>query len=156
MKRFYPKYVPEFPYEPDVNSFSISLISRDVGSGVVSKKVFSPGEIVFGFTGFVLDTITQFSLRAPNGQHIHDPFFMGKILHSCDPNTSCNMADRIFTARKEILPGDLITMDYEETETVLFKPFQCRCGESNCRGLISGTENLSVGIETTIVKGRTL
>ncbi len=140
MKRFYPRYVPEFPHEPTPESFQIAMISREVGRGLVSRKFFSVGDIVFGFTGFVLDFITQYTLRTPEGKHIHDPFVMGKVLHSCDPNMSCDMFHRRFIARKEIIPGDLITMDYDQTESILYRPFTCRCGHANCRNRIEGSQ----------------
>lgn len=142
MKRFYPDFIPMFPNEPKVYQFKIVTISEKVGEGVVSKTVFSKGDIVFAFTGVVLDFITQFTLRDKQGQHIHDPFFMGKVLHSCDPNTTCDMEKRTFTAKRDILPGELITMDYEETEASLFKPFLCQCGAKNCKGLIAGSASV--------------
>ncbi len=138
MNRFYPKFVPEFPYEPSPEKFKIGRISKAVGSGVISKAAFKKGEIVFGFTGFTIDFITQFSLQYGKNMNIHDPFFMGKVLHSCDPNTSCDMQRRIFIARRDIHPGELVTMDYEQTEDVLFKPFLCQCGAGNCRKIIQG------------------
>lgn len=140
MKRFYPDYVPEFSHEPKPSKFEIVQIGDNIGVGVMSKATFFPGEIVFGFTGFVIDSITQYSLTDPRGGHVHDPFFMGRVLHSCDPNTDCDMIRRVFIARKKIRPGELVTMDYEQTEPVLFKPFTCQCGSPKCRKLIQGSE----------------
>jgi len=91
---------------------------------------------VSAFTGFMINEITQFSLTYREGIHVHDPYFMGKVLHACDPNTYCDMEQRIFFAVKDIKAGELVTMDYEQTEPVLFKTFNCRCGSPLCRGRI--------------------
>ncbi len=138
MTRFYPDSFPPIPNEPSTNNFEICQISDSVGEGVVARAHFSTGEIVCAFSGYLVDTITQFSLTVGPNQHIHDPHFMGKILHSCDPNLHCDMTQRIFTAIRDIRPGDAITMDYDQTEERLFKPFHCSCGADNCRGLIAG------------------
>lgn len=136
--RLYPSEVPEFLYEPTLERFSVRAISKDVGEGLVALIPFEPGAIVFGFTGFLVTEITQFSLQLMDGLHIHDPYVMGKVLHSCDPNTSVDLSARIFVARRRILPGEVIMMDYEDTEDRLFKSFQCKCGATTCRGFITG------------------
>ncbi|MBF0484001.1 MAG: SET domain-containing protein-lysine N-methyltransferase, partial [Candidatus Omnitrophica bacterium] len=55
-------------------------------------------------------------------------------------NTYCNMETRQFIAVKPINAGELITMDYLQTEDVLFRPFNCSCGAPNCRGYVSSRE----------------
>ncbi len=109
---------------------------------MVAQSHFAEGEIVCAFSGYFVETITQFSLTVGPDLHIHDPFFMGKILHSCDPSLHCDMARRLFIAKRDIRPGDIITMDYNQTEPLLFKPFHCSCGAENCRGYIAGHEAL--------------
>lgn len=141
MKRFYPDSLPPFLLEPRSDHFQIQKIGDDVGEGVVSLIPFYKGQVLFAFTGFLLNEITQYTLKVSDGLHLHDPFFMGKVLHSCNPNSSCDMESRIFTAVRDIEPGELITMDYMETETDLFKSFPCRCGAANCRGWIGSQQN---------------
>ena len=63
---------------------------------------------------------------------------MGKVLHSCDPNMRCDMQTLTFTARKDIAPNTSLTMDYDTTEEVLFRPFDCCCRSPLCRGYICG------------------
>lgn len=135
--RFYPETLPEFEHEPTKERFEIIETSNS-GKAVVSKTHFYPNDVVAVFTGFLLKEITLFTLQIKPGLHIHDPFFMGRILHSCSPNTSCDMENLVFTATKEIMPGDIITMDYEEVEDALYRPFECSCGSENCRGIIRG------------------
>lgn len=136
--RFYPEQMASFPYEPTADRFRIQRVDDKVGEGVVTCVGFQPGEVVFAFTGFFTGEITQFSLQVRPGLHLHDPYFMGKILHHCDPNTTVDMERRLFIARREIQPGDFITMDYAETEDYLFKTFECECDAPNCRGLVKG------------------
>ncbi len=138
MKRFYPNSLPSFPNEPTPENFEIRKISDSVGEGVVAQSCFTKGEIVCAFSGYFVETITQFSLTVGTDLHIHDPYFMGKILHSCDPSLHCDMTRRLFIAKRDIQPGDIITMDYDQTEPHLFRPFHCSCGAENCRGFIAG------------------
>lgn len=143
--RFYPDFIPPFAHEPTTDRFEIRFIGDGVGQGVVALASFEPGDIIFRFTGTFSNEITQFTLQVTEDLHLHDPFFMGKILHSCDPNAHVDMATRTFTAVRAIRPGDFVTMDYAQTEARLFKPFQCACGSANCRGWVQGylerTEN---------------
>lgn len=136
--RFYPDCVPPYAYEPTTDDFEIRQFDDGKGQGVVALRSFEPGEIVFRFTGFLLNEITQFSLQFGDDLHIHDPYFMGKVLHACDPSMSCDIKTRTFTALRHIEPGEIVTMDYAETEEILFKPFMCGCGSLNCRGYVTG------------------
>jgi len=134
MTRFYPDAVPEFPHEPTHERFAIQSIGRGVGEGVVALLPFQPGEIVFRFTGFYFSEITLFTLQVEPSLYLHDPYFMGKILHRCDANCDVDMRTRTFTARRPIAAGDWVTMNYEQTEDRLFRPFDCVCGDRPCEG----------------------
>ena len=137
--RFYPADYPSFDHEPTRDRFEIVQFEDGQGEGLISKTVFQPGQIVFAFTGDLLREITQYTLQVSPGLHIHDPYVMGKVLHCCDPNTHCDMERLVFTAVKPIYPGECITMDYDQTEEVLFRAFECCCGAPNCRGMIRGS-----------------
>jgi hypothetical protein len=132
MNRFYPEEFPEFDYEPTKDEFDIVPIEGNIGVGVIAKRRFKPGEIVFRFTGVVTNKITLFTLQKKKGEYIHDPWFMGRILHRCEPNCSVDMNKLEFRAIEEINEGDWITMDYDQTEDVLFRPFECHCGKVKC------------------------
>ncbi len=94
MSRFYPELVPPFPHEPSPASFAIRPIANTVGEGVVALKAFEAGQIVFRFTGFYMSEQTLFTLQVEPGPYVHDPFFMGKVLHRCDPNCAVDMSKR--------------------------------------------------------------
>ena len=136
-KRIYPDFVPSFPNEPRSDKFKI-ITNPDKGEGIIALVSFRAGEIVFAFAGILLTEQTLHTLQYRPGQYVHDPLVMGKVLHSCEPNMVCNMENRTFTALRDIEAGEYITMDYESTEDVLFRPFVCGCGSQKCRGIIRG------------------
>ncbi|MCB1645728.1 MAG: hypothetical protein KDI36_09755 [Pseudomonadales bacterium] len=136
-QRFYPDTIPPFEYEPTRDRFSIPADPR-FGEGVVSLVPFSKGDIVFAFTGFFSAQVTQFSLQVRKDLHLHDPYFYGKILHSCQPNTRVYPGKRQFIAVRSIEPGQYVTMDYAQTEDFLFRTFECGCGSRRCRGFVTG------------------
>ncbi len=135
MSRFYPEHVPPFPHEPNPSHFAIHPIGENVGEGIVALKAFETGQIVFSFTGFYMSEQTLFTLQVEPGLFLHDPYFMGKALHRCDPNCTVDMQKRTFTARRPIMPGEWITMNYEQTEDELFRSFVCVCGDAPCAGI---------------------
>lgn len=132
MNRFYPETFPLFPHEPTAENFAIESIGDGVGFGVVSKRRFRKGELVFRFTGLITHQITQYTLQRYNGEFIHDPWFMGRILHKCEPNCFVDMGKLEFVAIKDIEADEWVTMDYDQTEDYLFKPFVCNCGVNKC------------------------
>ena len=136
--RFYPDCVPEFEHEPTTHRFSIEYINADFGEGIISLDVFRLGDIIFAFTGYLVDRVTEYSLTISEKQHIHDPYFAGKLMHACEPNAFLDINRRTCIARARILPGDIVTIDYEETEDKLFKVFTCKCAAVTCRGVIRG------------------
>ncbi len=58
------------------------------------------------------------------------------INHSCEPNTfmRCTAERAEFYARRDIEPGEELTVDYGESHHE--GRLRCRCGAANCRGWI--------------------
>ena len=136
--RFYPRHTRRFAGEPSRLDFAIRYAGDDCGEGLVALRGFAAGEIVFVFTGAVVHEVTQYTLQIDTNLHIHDPYVMGKVLHHCAPNCRVAVARRAFIAIRSIAAGDFVTMDYCQTEDVLFKSFACRCGAPQCRAVIRG------------------
>ena len=136
--RFYPPELAPFPGEPTRDRFAIHGFDDRIGEGVIALADFHAGDVVFSFTGFVVAAPTKFTLQVSPGLHLHDPYFMGKVLHHCDPNCEVRMDQRAFIARRDIRCGDAITMDYHQTEDHLHRSFDCACGAATCRGRITG------------------
>lgn len=59
------------------------------------------------------------------------------INHSCEPNVE--ERDRVGYALRDIKKGEEITIDYDKN-AYIEKPFECKCGSENCRGLVRGRE----------------
>ena len=135
--RFYPETYTPFTFEPVRQQIDI-IQTGNKGEGLIAKIRFDKGRIVFAFTGELVAYQNLFTLQIEPGKYLHDPYVMGKVLHSCEPNMHCDMRAFTFTAVRDIEPGEYLTMDYETTEERLFRPFQCCCGSLNCRGIIRG------------------
>lgn len=57
--------------------------------------------------------------------------------HSCNPNTEYEGLNVI--ASKFIPAGEELTLDYATFLDEHMEPFECNCGEKNCRKVINGT-----------------
>ena len=138
-RRFYPSYVPVFDYEPLRDYFTILKSPEEIREGVVSLISFEKEDLICKGTGFFLPFQTLHSLQYKEKEvYIHDPMFIGKLLHSCDPNARLEMNDFSLIALKPIKCFETITVDYNDTEAVLYQSFQCTCGSINCKGYIEG------------------
>lgn len=62
--------------------------------------------------------------------------------HSCNPNTAYKGLNVI--AVRPIKKDEELTLDYASFLDHSMEPFECRCGEGSCKGLINGIENNSV------------
>ena len=135
--RFYKGLCEPFQHEPTRDKIQV-VQTQGQGEGLISLAAFEPGDIVFIFHGDIINQQLLSTLQIEPGKFISDPYVMGKVLHSCDPNMSCEMDKLLFRARKPIQPGDFLTMDYETTEDELFQQFYCACSAPDCRGWIRG------------------
>lgn len=138
MKRFYPDHLPVVPNEARWEDFRVLDVDGKRGQGVLVLRDFSQGSVLFRMNGTLTTEMTLHSLQMAPGLHLDDPYIAGKVLHSCEPNSWLDVETRIYFATRDIVAGELLTMDYEETEDVLFRPFNCCCGAPGCRGTISG------------------
>lgn len=124
--------------------------------GVITNKLFQPGDLVFVVTGPITPNRTKHSFQFGPNDHIEPLVGMdgrpglGYFLnHSCDPNVSihivCNNQGRYIQviAYKEIKAGEEIKVDYATMEfetTVSQHP--CKCISPQCRGYIKGYKDL--------------
>ncbi len=136
--RFYPEQLPAFEFEPTRDRFNIVALGENVGEAVVCLREFAAGEVVFACTGFFSSSVTLFSLQITPTLHLHDPYFYGKLMHSCDPNVRVDVTTRQFIATRAIRAGEPVTLDYAASEDYLFRNFPCRCGAAQCRGIVAG------------------
>jgi len=134
-----------YPFELDLNShypthneFVIKQDKENQGSGVFVKKAYKRGELVARFTGHIVPFLMQHTLQINSTTHLHDVYFSGLLLHSCNPNIVVDMQNFEIWAIQDIKAGDALTMDYASTEDILFKQFPCFCQSPNCRKWITG------------------
>src|SRR3546814_9543462 len=84
------------------------------------------------------DVCSSDLLQVRPGLHISGTHFIGYLSHGCDPNCRLDMERFELVARRDIAPGETLTVDYAATEDVLFRQFACRCAAPTCRGWITG------------------
>ncbi|HEX6192693.1 MAG TPA: SET domain-containing protein-lysine N-methyltransferase [Chitinophagaceae bacterium] len=71
-----------------------------------------------------------------------DPSEWAPQNHSCEPNTAFDGLNVL--ALKNIRKDEELTLDYAQFLDENMEPFQCKCGQPKCRGLIIGVENNSL------------
>jgi hypothetical protein len=136
--RFYSENVPRFDYEPLKSFYQIVKSPESINEGVISLISLIPEDIAFRWTGYFLTFQTLHSLQYKEGLYCHDPIFCGKILHSCDPNLKLNMEEMTAIVIKPIKVFDRLTLNYNDTESVLYNAFNCTCGSEKCIGWVEG------------------
>lgn len=144
--RYYAGICAPYLFEP--TSDRVMVVSTvDKGEGLIALKQYAQGEVVFRFYGNVRHEQTLYTLQRQPGVYVEDPYVMGKVLHSCEPNMVCHMDSQTFTALRTIDHGEPLTMDYETTEDELYRSFNCGCGSPLCRGYIRGRKRSNGSVE---------
>ncbi len=134
--RLYPDWVPTAEGEPTTDDFE-KVCRPEYGNCILCKSHFSPGAVVARVYGSIIKSSPELhTVQKSPGVHIFDEWFTGLVLHSCDPNTYFDQDDETFVAIRAIIPGDIVTCDYQLTEDNIVRAFECKCGATNCRGLM--------------------
>lgn len=84
-----------------------------------------------------------------------DPSEWAPQNHSCDANTGLNGLNVV--ALRSIKKNEELTLDYSQFLDENMEPFECKCGSSNCRGLITGVVGNSVSqreLKQYVVNGK--
>jgi uncharacterized protein len=123
--------------QPD-RSLEVCDTDSEYGLGVRTLVGRRKGEVIHHFTGVLTPELLQHSLQVSPGLHISETQIIGFLSHSCEPDCRLDMARSELVALRDIRPGDLLTIDYAETEDVLYRQFACHCGAAHCRNWITG------------------
>ncbi|WP_163340762.1 SET domain-containing protein [Desulfopila sp. IMCC35008] len=123
---------------PKKEDFTVCRREDGKGAGVYTRKDLKRGEMVARITGNIVPTVMQHTLQVTPTTHMFDPYFTGYLLHSCAPNIYLDMTEFELWALRDIDTGQALTMDYAQTEDILFRQFPCLCGTPNCRFWITG------------------
>ena len=134
-------YPPEWSLDdnlPSADDFAVTSVNGKVGMGVKARRRFERGTLVARFTGQLSNRVMQHSLQVSPGTHLHDPWFVGLLTHSCAPNCVLDMQRLEIWSLADVEPGELLTIDYAVTEDCLHRQFACGCGSPACRKWITG------------------
>ncbi|WP_395374740.1 hypothetical protein [Marinicella sp. W31] len=129
---------------PEPSAFTLADKDFLTGKSIQVLKSFKRKEKIAHITGEVNDIISPDSVQIGPEQHLHDPYVLGMLTHSCDPNTYFDVKNRHLVAAKSILENEFLTIDYTQTEDYLFRQFQCRCKTAKCKGWIHGRKEAQV------------
>ncbi|CAA7622094.1 SET domain-containing protein-lysine N-methyltransferase [Magnetospirillum sp. SS-4] len=138
MSEIYPSELSTDDLLPTSSRFAVASVNGAVGKGVRAKIGFERGTLVARFTGILSNRVLQHTLQVSPDTHLHDPYFVGMMTHSCSPNCVLDMHRLEIWSLSDVAPGELLTIDYAVTEDVLFRQFPCHCGSSRCRKWITG------------------
>lgn len=146
------------------HGFFIELELRDskLGKSLFTKEFIKQGSIIWEDKSIDVVSATKEDIISwPEEQRktfcdyswqVDDNLFIGTynkekvnddasnfINHSCDP--SCwFVTDKHISARRDIYPGEEITIDYATTDTIFVTIPDCRCESPNCRKSILPTD----------------
>ncbi|MCK6186118.1 MULTISPECIES: SET domain-containing protein-lysine N-methyltransferase [unclassified Pseudomonas] len=125
---------------PTTQQFALVQTPDGKGAGIQARVAFDSRVRIAKVSGYALSERRLHTLQLSSRIHLYDCWFSGMFLHSCTPNVFLDLHYLEVWTLREICVGDLLTMDYANTEDVLFRQFACQCGELNCRGWITGSQ----------------
>ena len=126
-------------------------VRENTGNGEKSLyaiKAFQSGEIISPFSARSTSAKASYlSVQTGEAQHIQLwPEHLQYCNHSCNPNAFFDTEHMLFTAIKDVLPGDELAFFYPSTEWEMTQPFACHCGSENCLGSIQGAKHVPQNI----------
>ena len=66
--------------------------------------------------------------------------------HSCEPNCGL-LGQTLIIAMRDIGPGEELCFDYATCDASDYDEFRCRCGQPNCREIITGSDWREPGLQ---------
>jgi hypothetical protein len=116
-------------------SRAVSLVS--LPAGALFARITAPTPSVSAYS----------SVQATRDLHVELNSDLVYINHSCRPSLEFDMVRweiRVVAGKADGLrAGEELTYFYPSTEWHMAQPFECRCGESVCRGQITGARDMS-------------
>lgn len=131
---------------------SIAVVRAHAEYRLVLGEHVCVGTRLFAIEGDLTQLASRYSVQVGRNRHIDMPsgcgseeildrFFWRFTNHSCEPNAM--VRDREMFALTCIDPWEQITFNYNTTEYDMAEPFDCRCGQPHCEGVIRGYRWLS-------------
>jgi len=114
----------------------LTLMSGATGEALHARRAYRVGDVVFRFEGGELRSRRdQHTVELRNGRHLFHPV-LAMTAHGCEPNCCVDLHNRLMVVVRPTAIGEVITFDYETTESWFSHPFWCLCGSRRCRGRI--------------------
>jgi uncharacterized protein len=137
----------------------ITVRNSDIGKGVFAASVIPAGTVLFKIKGkhlsfeetIALEENESYCLQVGLKEYIalHYPVFL--INHSCNPNCGINLLLEFITLR-EILKDEELRWDYSTSMLERYWQMECRCGEQNCREMVSDFDFLPKATQKKYLK----
>lgn len=107
------------------------------GTGVSSRIAIPKGAIAYQIAFAKQSNVFQKHWAYVEGTWYSDGGAFDWLNHSCDPNVEIIVLDGkpSLRAKRDILPGEEATCDYEVTEGTEGREVRCHCGSKTCRGV---------------------
>ncbi|MCZ7401307.1 MAG: SET domain-containing protein-lysine N-methyltransferase [Candidatus Methanoperedens sp.] len=123
------------------------------GVGLFALRTFEAGDTICTGRGEIIKTRIRSSIELNANEHfdptgiVEGPInAIAKANHACYPNSYVQYDSKsgflILKALTNILVYEEITIDYCATENELAYPFDCKCGNPNCRKYIDCKHDL--------------
>jgi hypothetical protein len=127
---------------PSLADFEILTNTTGEAVAAMALRDFPRMSQICRVSGQLLPYRCQHTRQLTPGVHVYDPRFCGLLRHSCNPNVYLELNDLWLWALQDIQRGDWLTMDFTVSEDKLLQQFACRCGSHNCRGWITGYDEV--------------
>jgi hypothetical protein len=114
--------------------------TKAFGSRAVSLVDLPAGSLFLKITKATPATKAYTSVQTSENTHIELNSDIVFINHSCKPSVIFDMERmevRVSSAR-DLKKGDALTFFYPSSEWDMAQPFNCKCGEKECKGTIDG------------------
>ena len=125
---------------PSSKHFQVSHARDGAGARVKARIAFESRIRIAKVSGYAVNERRPHTLQLSPRIHLYDCWFCGLLRHSCNPNVFLDTTYLELWTVQPIAAGALLTLDYACTEDALFRQFACQCGELNCRGWITGSQ----------------
>lgn len=113
------------------------------GSGAFSLVDLPAGSVFARITGHSTGMPCRYSsVQTGRNDHIELNSDLLYCNHSCNPSVDFDMAkmEVRVVSHRDLHKGDALTFFYPTTEWEMDRPFECRCGDAQCKGKIRGAK----------------
>jgi hypothetical protein len=145
----------------DDNGLSPKAQARPAGEkgwGSFAVEHIAAGETVAAFGGWMVPGTVLATLSADRQSRsiqVDTDLYLvsgetpeaGDMLnHSCEPNCGV-LGQTLIVAMRDIAPGQELCFDYAMCDASDYDEFRCRCGQPNCREIVTGADWRDSGLQ---------